>query len=618
MARLIELMNASRLRVLPAFFIAAIVVAAFSPVLYNEFVFWDDASVILENPNVRGLGWTHIRWMFTTFYMSLYRPLAWMTFAADYLAWGLNPTGYHATSLALHAANAALVYFIAVALYRIARPARADGEETPAALAAGFAAFFFALHPLAVEPVAWASAVSDPLAAFFIFLSLLCYLRAATDSKRGGWIAGAWAFYGLSVLSKASAVSFPIVLLVMDVYPLKRLGGARRWFGPETKRVWLEKLPFFALSAGAALLALSAKLFGETSWSNLVQPVFGVGFYLAKTLLPVHLSPVYSQEMPSDVWQLRFAPLAVLAIGVTAAAVGLRRRLPGMLAAWICYVALLLPSSGIVRYGPQLVADRYAYMPNAITGILIGGGVLYVLKRWAGKIVLTSAAAAALLLVMAILTTRQTLVWRDYETLFRHAVAVAPDSAFAHQNLASALANAGKLDEAVEHFRRALAIVDYAEAHWGLGVIFAQQEKFDAAIAEYRRALSVDAAYRPAREALAPLLLQQGRTAEAEAEYRAALKIDPTFIEAHNNLAALLAERGRFDEAVAELRQAVKLENDSAVLHANLAEALLQSGDSAAAAAEFSSRVGARSESARGKERLGAGALGKRRLTLAN
>src|SRR5262249_30661037 len=150
------------------FFVAAVTVVAFSPVFRNSFVQWDDLHVIVGNPSYRGLGWSEISWMFTTFYMSLYRPLAWVTLAGDYVVWGMNPAGYHATSLLLHAANAALVYFIARALYRIARNGGADREAPHEAVAAGFAALFFALNPLAVEAVAWASARSEPLAALFI------------------------------------------------------------------------------------------------------------------------------------------------------------------------------------------------------------------------------------------------------------------------------------------------------------------------------------------------------------------------------------------------------------------------------------------------------------------
>jgi tetratricopeptide (TPR) repeat protein len=582
-------MKDRRLRALLPFFVAALTAVVFLPILHNGFVLRDDPAVIVDNPYFRGLGWMQIRWMFTTFYMSLYRPLAWMTLGIDYLASGLNPVGYHATSLLLHAANAALVYCVALRFYRIARKETAGQPAPGEALAAAFAALFFALHPLAAEPVAWASAVSDPLAALFFLLSLLCYLAAVSESYRSGWIAAAWPLYGLSLLSKASMVTFPIVLLVLDVYPLKRLGGARKWLGPETTRVWLEKIPFFALSAAAALLAVLSK--SETgaiwpwTWANLLQPLYALGFYLAKTIWPIHLSVSYPLEVQRDLWQWRFAPMPALAIAATAAAISLRRRLPSILVAWMSIALLLLPSSGIVGYGIQIVADRYGYIANAVAGVLIGAGILYVQKRRPRRIVLTSSAAAALLLSFAILTHRQILVWYDSESLFRQAVAVAPDFVLAQHGLGGALVIKKRFDEAAEHYRQALAIADYAYLHYDLGRTLARQGSVEEAIAEYRSALRLDAAYRPAREHLALLLIQQGRNAEAE--YRETLRIDPAFVEAHNNLAFLLATRGRLDEAVALYRQAIKLDEESALLHANLANVLLKSGNVEEAASEF-------------------------------
>src|SRR5262249_36269613 len=236
-----------------AFFAAAVAFVAFLPITRNGFVDWDDTAVLLDNPRYRGLGWTEISWMFTTLHMSLYRPITWVTFGLDYLLWGVNPAGYHLTSLLFHAVNAALVYLIAVRLLTFVHK---DESRGALSLAAGLSALVFALHPLRVEAVAWSSARSEPVAAFFIFLSLICYLRNAENYSWWTLVA-ALTFYALSLLSKSSGVTFPFVLLALDFYPLRRLKGSP--FTSSASTVWLEKAPFFVLSVAAAAIAVVAK-----------------------------------------------------------------------------------------------------------------------------------------------------------------------------------------------------------------------------------------------------------------------------------------------------------------------------------------------------------------------
>ena len=227
--------------------IAVLTGAAFFPALENGFVDWDDEKTLLDNPNYRGLGWDQLRWMFTTFYMGHYQPLSWMTFGLDYLLWGIDPFGYHLTNLLLHTANAVLFYFLTLRLLSL--PARAVPGEFALQVAAGFAALVFALHPLRVESVAWVTERRDVLSAFFLLWTILCYLRATAgaegDSARWRWLSAAVIVYGLSLLSKAGGITLPVVLLVLDVYPLRRLGvEAGKWFGPAARQVWWEKVPF--------------------------------------------------------------------------------------------------------------------------------------------------------------------------------------------------------------------------------------------------------------------------------------------------------------------------------------------------------------------------------------
>src|SRR2546429_5681559 len=219
--------------------VALFTFAAFLRALQNQFVNWDDKDNFLDNPHYRGLGWTHLRWMWTT-HLGHYIPLTWMTLGLDYLLWGMNPVGYHLTSLLLHAANAVLFFSLVRRVLTLARPSAAERDHA-LVVSAGFAAIVFAIHPLRVESVAWVTERRDVLSGLFYLLTILEYLRACEPEKRGHW------WYWLSVvtfvcalLSKSMAASLPVVLLILDVYPLRRLGGAIGWWSEPARRVYVE------------------------------------------------------------------------------------------------------------------------------------------------------------------------------------------------------------------------------------------------------------------------------------------------------------------------------------------------------------------------------------------
>ena len=578
-------------RLLPIL-IAALTVIAFLPVLRNGFVEWDDPVAILQNPYYRGLGWAQLRWMFTTFEMAVYRPLTWITLGADYLVWGLNPAGYHLTSLFFHAANSILVYWIALQFYCLAVREDLKRRSLQVHVGAAFAALLFSLHPLTVEPVAWVSARSDLVAAFFVFISIVCYFRAHESAFRLRWLITAWLAYGFSILSKTTVMSFPFIVVALDIYPLKRLGpGSKaKWFGPAAQRVWLEKLPFILLSVAAGLLSLAGKsgvISEARPWANVTQAAYALLFYPGKIAFPRDISPFYPVPSSADLssWPIVAYPLFVTAI--TIAVLFAVRRWPAVSIVWISYLVLVLPISGIVKYGPQLVADRYAYLSIAVFAIGLGFLPVTAWKKSAPSRISAMAAAIAAIFTLALMTWKQTQIWHDSETLFRRGVAVAPRSVIAHHNLAAVLAAEGRLDEAVDIYRRALAIQPYAEGNAELGRILAQQGKVDEAIVHDRDAIRLDSGFLPARQNLALLFIRLGRLDEAEKEYRAALKVDLSFVEGHHNLGYLLASRGRLDEAIAEYREALKLKPDFAIAYVNLGDALLRQGKNDEAIANF-------------------------------
>jgi Flp pilus assembly protein TadD len=576
--------------------VALLTTVAFLPALKNGFVGWDDYDNLLENPRFQGLDWTQLRWMFTTFHMSLYRPLTWVTLGLDYNLWGMNPFGYHLSSLIFHVVNAVLVYFLCLLLFRRAISSPSMSGEIPLRIAAGFAALLFALHPLRVEAVAWISARNDLVSGLFILAALLCYLKAAAGEKKAWWLSLAVVIYTLSLLSKASGMTLPAVLVVLDIYPLRRLGPGR-WFGSEANKVWLEKVPFLFLGLAAAAIAVLAKQetgamasFSQYGFARrLAQALFGLPFYLWKTLFPVGLSPLYelpSQFNPSE-WRFILSGMAVLAITVVLFA--FRRRWPAAIAIWACYVVLLLPVLGVAQSGPQIVADRYSYLACLGWAMLAGAGILYGWKllfdgRIDRRVFVPSLGMGAIVLAgLGFMSWRQAEVWHDSERLWRHALAVSEGSNFqssvAHYNLGKTVGSRGNLTEAIEHYRQALKIDPaYAKAHNNLGNALLVRGEVEEAIEHYRQALKVDPDHAKAHYNLGAALASRGDLAEAIEHFRQAVRIDPAYAKAHYNLGVALARRGNLAEAIGHFRQALRIQPDSAEAHESLGQALALQG----------------------------------------
>ena len=532
----------------------------FSPALRNDFVNWDDWKNLVENPNFRGFTWSHLRWMFTTYHLGHYQPLSWLTFSLDYLLWGMNPLGYHLTNVLLHSANAVLFYFLSRRLLVLASP-RSDHRVLR--LAAGFAALVFGIHPLRVESVAWATERRDVLSAFFLLLTVLSYLRAATAEmdKRSWrrWIAAAVGLYVLSLLSKASGMTLPFVLLVLDVYPLRRLGGSvGQWFGAKAGRVWLEKLPFFVAAVAAGVIALTAQEKAGALWNSeshdladrIAQGLYGITFYLMKTLLPTRLAPLY--EFPPDFdlfnWRVVLAALVflLLSLGFFVA----RHRWPAGLAGWIIYLLLLAPVSGVAQAGPQLVADRYSYLSCMVWAMLLATLLSRLWQRWTGvaRPVLGGFLIGISLLVLfglGTFTWRQTEIWHDTERLWNHALAVHPSST-AHFHVARFIADRGDLAGAEKHLRRA------AEMSPKKDVV---------------------------QSFLAMVLAKQGNLVEATERFHRALQINPKDPATLNNMGIALAQQGKLDEAIEHFQRSLEIKPNDAAGHMNLANVWLDRGN---------------------------------------
>ena len=464
------------------------------PALRGEFVAWDDPTNFVNNPSYRGLGLTQLWWMLTSV-DGVWIPLTWVTFGLDYVLWGMQPAGYHLTSLVLHALAGAIAYFVARRLLMAAAPAPAP--RAALRFAAATAALLFAVHPLRAESVAWITERRDVLCGVFFLLAVLCYLRWVDEG--GGWY---WASLGAAaaaLLAKPAAAPLPAVLLVLDAYPLGRLDG---WTTPAARRVWLEKAPFVALSAGAAVMAIVAqRAVGALSdagaldlGQRLALSVWALVFYVEKTLVPLALSPLYELPRRFDATSPRVLVSAGLVVVAAVAVWLLRRRVPALAAGAAAFTLLLLPTLGLVHYGSHLAADRNTYLASLAPALLAGG---LVLRAWHARTMVVPVVVAALL-VLGVLTWRQSGIWHDSETLWRHALHVSP-SAIGYTQLGTVLIEAGRPADALPYFAEAVRLrPDLASAHNNWGLALGHLRRFDEAAERFETALRLRPGYRDA------------------------------------------------------------------------------------------------------------------------
>jgi len=571
----------------------AVAFVTFLPALKADFVNWDDYDNVVNNPGVHGLGRAQLEWMWTGTVLGHWIPVTWMSFGLNYALSGLDPRGYHLLNLLLHAATATLFFFIG---RRLLRAAGAAATEPALSVGAVCAALLFAVHPLRVESVVWVTERKDVLCGLFFMLAVLAYLNAVDGPTiRRGCMYASLAAFAAALLSKAAAMPLPAVLLLADVYPLRR-AQALGW-----RRCLLEKLPWAALAAiggGVSLMVVltSTRMtaYETYGWgARIAMTAYTFMFYPVRWLWPVELIPLYELPLEVHLSSPRFLVPTVAFVAVSALLVALRRVFPGGLAAWVLSVLMLLPISGIVHSGRQLAHDRYSYLSGLGFALLAGGGIARLLDaRARGRVsavivrsVLTG--AAAVVLVLALGTWDQSKIWQDSETLWRWSVNIDPDCSSCWNNLGTALLSQHRDPEAEVAFRRAFALrpkrpdlasniataldgqgkyreaedmlrlslqlePNFTAALANLGAVYAQQSRYAESLPYYRQAFAQD----PGFANLAPnySLALRARAAEEHRAGRAlaaitllheALAVKPTDAEARGQLQALLAERVR-------------------------------------------------------------------------
>ena len=589
------------IRWLPIAAVAVVTALVYARTLVNGFVDFDDQSNLIENPFFRGLAPSNLSWMFTDV-TGHYIPLTWLTFAIDHSLWGMEPAGYHLTNVLLHVANTVVFYGVVLELLRAARrKLPASGIEHVAA-AAGAA--LFALHPLRVESVAWATERRDVLSGLFFLLAIRSYLRfhrhretEGAAPARGRFPFAALAWYVPSLLAKPVGMTLPLVLLLLDVYPLRRLGSIRDALG-RGRAVVIEKLPFVALGLATAIVEGIAESRLDTFYSleqygiagRIGQACYVLAFYVWKTLVPFGLSPLYGLPVGWTLWRADVLIAAAFVVAVSIFLVRGRRRWPGALTAWVGYAVLLAPVLGFAQAGPHLAADRYTYLATLGFAVVVAGTLadLGTRPQAASAYRAALAVTAAVLVVLTMLTWRQIAIWHDSIALWQTAVAADPQCYVCRNNLGNALLRADRPADAAEHFRVALELQPGdADGHANLGNVAERDGRVDDARREYERALAIDPTHPIAHNNLARLLLADGKTDEAIAHLQTALRREPMQGESYINLGLALMNRGDLDGADRELHRAEQILPNAATVPNNLGIVLLRRERPDAALASF-------------------------------
>lgn len=578
-----------------ALLLMLVTLLVFAPSLWNGFVDWDDDINITKNPWFRGFTAKHVGWLLTNMLMGHYIPVTWLTFALDHAVWGMNPFGYHLTNVLLHGLNAALFFFVAVRLL-----ARATAWTAPTLRMAGvIATLFFAVHPLRAESVAWVTERRDVLSGFFFLLSVLGYLMAEerAGGKRRLLLGGSLVAFALALLSKSIVMGLPLVLLALDVYPLRRLSLTRGGLAAG-RAVLLEKVPYVALAfAGAAMSYWAVRVnafltpFDAYPWpARVAMGFYSLWFYLKTTLLPIGLSPLYELPHTLSPLELRFAVPILGVLAISAVAWALRHRCPALLTVWVCYVVILGPVTGVIHSGNQLAHDRYSYLSCLGWALLAGAGVAALVEagrtqRIRPAIATVGRGVVALWIVaLAALTWQQELIWKNSESLWSYAVDSDDRCAICHGNLGIHLVNRGDVQAGIPHIERAIALrPDRVRTRANLGLAFMLLGRHADAMKEFNTVLAKYPDHADVLSALAVALIREGRAGESIGYLRRALQAEPTNVIARTNHGTALAHLGLRNAALDEYRYAITMDPASAPARFGLGWALVRFGEPEAA-----------------------------------
>lgn len=558
----------------------------FLPALNNNFINWDDDLYVYRNPNIQSIDIHFLKWAFTSEVASLWHPLTLFTHAVTYFFWGLEPIGHHLINNILHSLNALLVFLITIQLIKCCIP---DNKKINVQIIfpAFIIALLFGIHPLRVESVVWISERKDVLCAFFFLISLHFYLKFASsiNSKRTFYYVVCLISFGLALMSKPMAVSLPLVLLIFDIYPLKRFSAEYS----DVKISFIEKTPFFILSLFCSLLTIWASHSGKALWTmkpvsaatHIAVAAFSYIIYLIKIALPFNLAPLYPQPLEINFFRDSYWISMTFFLLITAIIIKLKKN-KLFLTVWLYYIITLIPVIGIVQAGEQIAADRYTYLPSLGPFLLVGLGITHLYKTFQ-----TSNKLLIILLLFVVIgimsykTIKQIDVWRDSVSLWSHEIKIFPDKVYvAYSGRGAAYAELGELDMALRDLDMAVKLSPTtANAYFNRGTLFHKRGEYYRSIKDLNKAIELDPKYIDAYINRGIVKHDVGQYAQAIHDYNSAIQLNPGIASLYFNRGNAHLSIGKYDSAIWDYKKALELNPKLAQAHYNLGIVYYKLGD---------------------------------------
>jgi Flp pilus assembly protein TadD len=559
-----------------------VTLAVFWQVNLYDFINFDDQVYVTQNSHIwSGISLDSLRWAFSTKYFDLWHPLVWISFMLDYKLVGLNAGGYHITNLILHILSALLLFWL-------------FNRMTGAIWKSAFVAAIFALHPLHVESVAWISERKDVLGAFFWMLTLCLYVYYTEKPVIKRYLLVVFCFI-LALMSKPMVVTLPVILILLDYWPLKRFESKKtennltdivpakvsRW------PLW-EKIPFLILSAALVIMTLyspdkpSLKVF--PLGSRIANMPVALVTYLEKTLWPHDLAIFYpfSEQLP--IWQVLGAAAGILLI--SAAVIIMMRRLPYLFVGWLWYVITLLPVIGILQVGGFSMADRYDYLPSIGIAVMLAWGIPLFFESGNTRKKILFPAGVFFIAILSLLTWQQCGYWKNSITLFNHALRVTKNNYLVHNNIAPSLAEEGKIEEAIYHYSEAIRLMpDNVLNNMGnilynnRGGANAQLGRYPLALEDFNKAIRLQPHYADSYYFRGNTYVNMGQYQLAIEDYNKAIALKPDYAYAYNNRGASYFKLSRYQSAVKDFNEAIRLKPDYADAYNDRGEYYLKKGD---------------------------------------
>jgi Tfp pilus assembly protein PilF len=552
--------------------------------------------------------------MLTAYHTSNWHPLTWLSHGIDYAIWGFNPLGHHLTSVILHGLNTFLVAVLIIRLIQTGQGSREENEGWVSALLAGaVTGLFFGLHPLNVESVAWISQRKNVLYAFFYLLSIFFYLNYNESSLRGtckitsiGLYPGSGCrtryyffcliFFILALMSKPMAVTLPLVLIILDIYPLKRL---HIWGGITTyHRILLEKLPFFALSTVSSVVTLIAQKVGGAIQPLEFHPlddrflvgIRAIAFYLYKMLRPTDLAPLYPHLSDISFFKFEYIGSFALVLSISLLCLLSWRKQKVFSMVWAYYLITLLPVIGIIQVGDQAAADRYTYLASLGPFSLIGLGITWLIKKSISrengkalkKIFPIIFGIAVVLILFSSLTINQIKVWKNSLTLWNKGIKMYPESPITYTNRGIAYYNLGKFEEAIKDFNKAIEIAPYYEESYHMrGKAYLLLDNYQEALINFNKAIELS----PESEQF--YFSRKLAYKLAIKDYNMSIEQNPQNIEHYINRGVSFAMIDQLDKALDDFNRAISLKPQFSIAYYNRGLVYLKSGESQRAVEDF-------------------------------